>query len=88
MSIYKYLDGADIVVDQELIEQIKNGGEIPFQKFICTPDCVNLIKPAARYLGPVKLMPNPKLGTVVPNDQLVQLVKDAKKGVVTFRVND
>ncbi len=57
--------GADMALDAEMIEAIRLGGQVTFDKLIATPECMNMLKPAARFLGPMGLMPNLKLGTVV-----------------------
>jgi len=82
------VDGADIIVDDKVLKSIQSGNEIPFQKFFATPESLGLLKPVARILGPMGLMPNPKLGSAVPQSDLLKLVKDNSVGVVTFRVND
>ena len=74
-------------MNSEMVESIRTGSKVEFETLIATPEVVALLKPAARYLGPMGLMPNLKLGTIVAGDKMEQLVKDAKKGVVTFRVN-
>ena len=42
----------------------------------------------ARVLGPKGLMPNVKSGTLVKQHELVETVKQAKQGLVEFRVNE
>jgi large subunit ribosomal protein L1 len=74
--------GADLVGEDDLIEQIKQG-KIDFDRCIATPDMMGLIGSVARVLGPKGLMPNPKLGTVTMD--IAAAVKAAKAGVVEFR---
>jgi len=76
--------GADLIGDDELLEQIKNG-EINFDTVIATPDMMAVLGRVARILGPKGLMPNPKTGTVTPN--VAEAVKNAKGGQVNFRVD-
>ena len=76
--------GADLIGDDELLEQIKNG-EINFDTVIATPDMMGVLGRVARILGPKGLMPNPKVGTVTPN--VAEAVKNAKGGQVNFRVD-
>jgi len=76
--------GADLIGDDELLEQIKNG-EINFDTVIATPDMMGVLGRVARILGPKGLMPNPKTGTVTPN--VAEAIKNAKGGQVNFRVD-
>jgi ribosomal protein L1 len=43
--------------------------------------------PNSRILGPKGLMPNAKLGTLVAPVALEQAIAEAKKGQITFRVD-
>ena len=74
--------GADIVGSDELIEKIK-GGELNFEKLICTPSMMIKLSKLGKVLGPKGLMPNPKLGSVTEN--LKQAVTDAKSGQAEIR---
>ena len=74
--------GADIVGSDELIEKIK-GGELNFEKLICTPGMMIKLSKLGKVLGPKGLMPNPKLGSVT-ND-LKQAVTNAKSGQVEIK---
>lgn len=49
---------------------------------------MSLLKSYARSLGPKGLMPNVKSGTLVKNDELLEVIKQSKQGLVEFRVND
>ena len=55
--------GADIVGGDEFVEKIK-GGELNFEKLICTPGMMIKLSKLGKVLGPKGLMPNPKLGSV------------------------
>ena len=74
--------GADIVGGDEFVEKIK-GGELNFEKLICTPAMMIKLSKLGKVLGPKGLMPNPKLGSVT-ND-LTKAVSDAKSGQVEIR---
>ena len=74
--------GADIVGSDEFVEKIK-GGELNFEKLICTPGMMIKLSKLGKVLGPKGLMPNPKLGSVT-ND-LAKAVSDAKSGQVEIR---
>ena len=74
--------GADIVGGDEFVEKIK-GGELKFEKLICTPGMMIKLSKLGKVLGPKGLMPNPKLGSVT-ND-LAKAVSDAKSGQVEIR---
>lgn len=76
--------GADIVGDDDLAEEIKNGN-INFDMVIATPDMMALVGKVGRILGPKGLMPNPKLGTVTLD--VAKAVSNAKSGQVNFRVD-
>ena len=74
--------GADIVGADDLIEKIK-GGELKFEKLICTPKMMIGLSKLGKILGPKGLMPNPKLGTVT--DNIEEAVKNAKAGQVEVK---
>ena len=74
--------GADIVGADDLIEKIK-GGDLNFEKLICTSSMMIKLSKLGKVLGPKGLMPNPKLGTVT-ND-IKKAVTDAKSGQVEIR---
>ena len=74
--------GADIVGSDEFVEKIK-GGELNFEKLICTPGMMIKLSKLGKVLGPKGLMPNPKLGSVTEN--LKTAITDAKSGQAEIR---
>ena len=74
--------GADIVGGDEFVERIK-GGELNFEKLICTPGMMMKLSKLGKVLGPKGLMPNPKLGSVSEN--IKEAVTNAKSGQVEIR---
>jgi len=74
--------GADIVGSEEFIDKIK-GGELNFEKLICTPGMMIKLSKLGKILGPKGLMPNPKLGSV--SEDVKQAVTDAKSGQAEIR---
>jgi len=74
--------GADIVGGDEFVERIK-GGELNFDKLICTPGMMVKLSKLGKVLGPKGLMPNPKLGSV--SEKIKEAVTNAKSGQVEIR---
>ena len=74
--------GADIVGSDEFVGRIK-GGELNFEKLICTPGMMIKLSKLGKVLGPKGLMPNPKLGSVSEN--IKEAVTNAKSGQVEIR---
>ena len=74
--------GADIVGSDEFVEKIK-GGELNFEKLICTPGMMIKLSKLGKVLDPKGLMPNPKLGSV--SDNIKEAVTNAKSGQVEIR---
>ena len=76
--------GADYAGDKEYIDKIK-GGWTDIDLIISTPDMMSEVGKLGKILGPKKLMPNPKSGTVT-ND-IKNTVTEVKKGKIEFRVD-
>jgi len=78
--------GADFVGGDELIKKIE-GGWLEFDTSIATPDMMSKVGKLGKILGRRGLMPNPKSGTVVPEDDLPRVIEDARKGRVEFKLD-
>lgn len=79
--------GADIVADDDETLQRIQGGWTDFDVAIATQDMMAKVGRLGRVLGPRGLMPNPKAGTVVPEEDIERVVKEAKAGRVEFRTD-
>jgi large subunit ribosomal protein L1 len=79
--------GADIVADDEETLQRIQKGWTEFDVAIATPDMMGKVGRLGRVLGPRGLMPNPKAGTVVPEEDIRRVVEEAKAGRVEFRTD-
>jgi len=79
-------EGADYIVDDEIIKQIQNGW-FEFDATVSTPKMMSTVGRLGKILGPRGLMPNPKAGTVVPDEDLPRVIKELKAGRVEFRTD-
>jgi len=78
--------GVDYIADDELIERIK-GGWVDFDVSVATPSMMSKVGRLGKILGPRGLMPNPKAGTVVQEDDMPRVIKELKAGRVEFRID-
>jgi|UniRef100_A0A7C4XZT6 large subunit ribosomal protein L1 len=77
--------GADYVGGEDLIQKIEKEGFLDFDVAIATPDIMKSLGRIAKILGPRKLMPSPKSGTVTMD--IYDTVKEFKAGKIEFRVD-
>jgi len=76
--------GADMVGSDEYIEKI-TGGWADVHTIIATPDMMGQVGKLGKILGPKKLMPNPKSGTVTMD--VTKAVQAAKAGKIEYRLD-
>jgi len=76
--------GADHVGGEDFVEKI-SGGWLDFEVCIATPDMMKFIGKVAKILGPRKLMPNPKSGTVT--FEIEKAIQEAKSGRLEYRTD-
>ena len=77
--------GAEIVGAEDLMARIQNEGFLDFDVVIATPDMMGIVGRLGKILGPRKLMPNPKAGTVTPD--VAKAVTEAKAGKIEYRLD-
>ncbi len=76
--------GADFIGGDEMVEKIQKGW-LDFDAVVSTPDMMSKVGKLGRILGPRRLMPNPKVGTVT--FEVAKAVKDLKAGRVEYRTD-
>ena len=78
--------GADFYGADEMIKEIQDGF-LGFDVSLATPDMMRRVAPLGRILGRRGLMPNPRTGTMVQEEDIPQAISDAKRGRVEFRTD-
>ena len=78
--------GADHVGGEEMAERIR-GGFMDFDTVIATQPMMRVVGRLGPVLGPRGLMPSPKTGTVVNDQDVAQVVKEIKGGRMEFRLD-
>lgn len=77
--------GADFVADDEMIARIANEGWTEFDVALAVPDTMRKIGRLGKVLGRKGLMPNPKAGTLIPQEDIPRAIQEARAGRVEFR---
>jgi large subunit ribosomal protein L1 len=78
--------GADYVGSDDLIAKVQ-GGWFDFDVAIALPPMMRKVGRLGRVLGPRGLMPSPKAGTIVSEDDLERVIREARQGRVEYRVD-
>jgi large subunit ribosomal protein L1 len=78
--------GADYVGGEDMAEKIR-GGWLEFDVVIATQPMMRVVGKLGPVLGPRGLMPSPKAGTVVPDDDVAGVVEETKAGRMEFRLD-
>ena len=78
--------GADYVGSDDLVEKIQKGW-LEFDMAVATPPMMRKVGRLGRVLGPRGLMPSPKAGTIVPDEDLTRVIQEARQGRVEYRVD-
>ena len=78
--------GAEFIIDDNITKRIEEGWD-DFDVAIATPEMMPKIAKLGKHLGRKGLMPNPRSGTVVKEDKLVEAVEKANKGRVEIRMD-
>mmetsp|Transcript_23514 Transcript_23514/g.38422 ORF Transcript_23514/g.38422 Transcript_23514/m.38422 type:complete len:329 (+) Transcript_23514:117-1103(+) len=80
--------GAAVAGGAGLIESIKDGEtSLSFQRVLASPEMMPQMSAIARLLGPRGLMPNPKLGTIVAHDELLEQLDKQMSGMSNYRTD-
>lgn len=78
--------GADIVGNEDLINEIKKSGKCDFDIAVTIPAMMKPLAMIARVLGQKGLMPNPKTGTI--GEDLTKMISELKKGKFSYKNDD
>jgi large subunit ribosomal protein L1 len=78
--------GADYAGSDDLVEKIQQGW-FDFDIAIATPPMMRKVGRLGRVLGPRGLMPSPKAGTIVNEDDLERVIQEARQGRVEYRID-
>lgn len=76
--------GADYAGADDMVTKVK-GGWLDFDAVVATPDMMREVGKLGSILGPRKLMPSPKAGTVTK--EVAKAVGELKAGKIEYRVD-
>jgi large subunit ribosomal protein L1 len=78
--------GADVVGGDDLVKKVE-GGWTDFDVALAQREMMGKVGRLGRVLGPRGLMPNPRSGTVVEEQDVGRAVRDARQGRVEYRLD-
>ena len=78
--------GADYVGNDDIVKKIEEGW-LEFDTAMSTPDMMSKVGRLGKVLGRKGLMPNPKSGTVITQENLPRAIDEARKGKVEFKLD-
>jgi large subunit ribosomal protein L1 len=78
--------GADYVGSDDLAKRIQEGW-LEFDVTIAIPQVMGKVGRLGKVLGPRGLMPSPKVGTVVPPEDLPRVIDELHRGRLEFRLD-
>jgi len=78
--------GADLIGNEDLIEEIKRTEKTDFQVAVAEPAMMKNLAKIAKILGTRGLMPSPKNETVTPNP--AKAIEELKKGKISYKNDD
>jgi len=78
--------GSDHVGGDDVAEKIR-GGWMEFDAVVATQPMMRVVGKLGPILGPRGLMPSPKAGTVVPEEDVGRVISELKAGRLEFRLD-
>jgi len=78
--------GADVVGGDDLVKKVE-GGWTEFDVALAQREMMGKVGRLGRVLGPRGLMPNPRSGTVIDEQDVARAVRDARQGRVEYRLD-
>lgn len=78
--------GADRVGGEELSKEIQEGW-LDFDTVVATQPMMRVVGKLGPILGPRGMMPSPKAGTVVPDEDIGRVIEELKAGRMEFRID-